>query len=84
MDSLGMVERPHGFRSSFRTWAADKEIASYEVSETAMAHLVGTTVARAYQRSSLLDKRRHLMNEWAAYLTGRKGQVLKISSTIAQ
>jgi integrase len=62
----------HGFRASFSTWVADGEIASPEVREAALAHVVGSAVARAYNRSNHSDPRRVLMQKWADYLDGRE------------
>ena len=59
---------PHGFRSSYRDWAAEKSGASYDVIELSLAHNVGNAVERAYFRSDLLDMRRPLMQAWADYL----------------
>jgi integrase len=59
----------HGFRSSFRDWAAEATNFPREAAELALAHAVGDTVERAYQRSDLLEKRRQLMDEWSAYCT---------------
>lgn len=58
----------HGFRSSFRDWAA--ELTSYpsEVVEMALAHVVGNKVEAAYRRGDLFEKRRRLMDAWADYL----------------
>ena len=72
MEDVGLAERTtvHGFRSSFRTWASEKTNADYATMEMALAHAVGSAVERSYARSDLLDKRRRLMNQWAAYLTG--------------
>jgi len=58
---------PHGFRTSLRTWLAEETDASHEAAETVLAHLTGTSVARAYQRSDLLAIRRDLMQKWANY-----------------
>ncbi|MCO4839125.1 MAG: tyrosine-type recombinase/integrase [Rhodobacteraceae bacterium] len=63
-----MTARPHGFRSSFRTWAEECTDASYEVKETALGHRVGNEVERAYQRSDLLVKRRALFTTWSSFL----------------
>ena len=63
---------PHGFRASFRTWCQDTEPATYDVCETALAHIVGGKVERAYARSDLLDRRRMLMNKWADHVTGKE------------
>jgi integrase len=58
---------PHGFRSSFRDWAAERTAFPREIAEKALAHIVGDETERAYQRGDLLDKRRRLMDAWAAY-----------------
>lgn len=59
----------HGFRSSFRHWAAERTAYPNHVVEMALAHTVGSKVEAAYRRGDLFDKRRHLMDEWAAYCT---------------
>ena len=64
---------PHGFRSSFRDWAAEETDHPREVIEAALAHVVQNKVEAAYARSDLFDRRRRLMDEWAEYLAGRRG-----------
>ena len=59
---------PHGFRSSFRDWAAECTDAPREVCELALAHVNSDRVEAAYRRSDLFDKRRRLMGDWAAYV----------------
>ena len=59
---------PHGFRSSFRDWAAEETDHPREVIEAALAHVVQNKVEAAYARSDLFERRRRLMDEWAAYL----------------
>ena len=66
---LGTGAVPHGFRSSFRDWAAERTDAPHAVMEAALAHKVTNRVEAAYFRSDLLDCRRKLMQEWADYLT---------------
>ncbi|WP_292532181.1 site-specific integrase [Methylocystis sp.] len=61
----------HGFRSSFRDWAAECTSYSQEICEMALAHTVSNKVEAAYRRGDLFDRRRALMEEWASYLTGR-------------
>ena len=61
---------PHGFRSSFRDWAAEKTDHPREVIEAALAHVVQNKVEAAYARSDLFERRRRLMGDWAAYLDG--------------
>src|SRR5215471_3816107 len=57
----------HGFRASFKTWAAERTNFAREVVEAALAHVVGNKVEAAYQRGDLFDKRRRLMDAWAAF-----------------
>jgi integrase len=57
----------HGFRSSFRDWAADRTSFPREVAEMALAHAVPSAVEAAYRRTDLFDKRRKLMEAWATY-----------------
>jgi integrase len=57
----------HGFRSSFRTWAAEQTNYPREVAEQALAHTIPNAVERAYKRTTLFDKRRQLMAQWAKY-----------------
>ena len=57
----------HGFRSSFRDWAGNVSSFPREVTETALAHVIGDKAEQAYRRSDALDKRRKLMEAWATY-----------------
>lgn len=59
----------HGFRSAFRDWAGEETSFPREVAEQALAHTVGDATERAYRRGDALEKRRKLMEAWAAYLT---------------
>jgi integrase len=55
----------HGFRSTFRDWAAEHTEFSREVAEAALAHTIADKVEAAYRRGDLFAKRRQLMNAWA-------------------
>ena len=57
----------HGFRSTFRDWAAETTGYPGDVVEMALAHTVGNKVEAAYRRGDLFDKRRRLMDDWATY-----------------
>src|SRR3984957_5857992 len=57
----------HGFRSSFRDWAGNETHFQREVAEAALAHVIGNAAEQAYRRSDALEKRRALMEAWAAY-----------------
>ena len=59
---------PHGFRSSFRDWAAEETDHPQEVIEAALAHMVRNKVEAAYRRTDLFERRRILMDDWAGYL----------------
>jgi len=64
----------HGFRSTFRDWAAERTNYSREVAEAALAHAVGDKVEAAYRRGDLFGKRRRLMEAWASYCVVRAAQ----------
>jgi len=57
----------HGFRATFRTWAAEKTNFDFDVCEKALSHTVGNATSRAYSRGSQIEKRRALMDRWAKY-----------------
>jgi len=59
----------HGFRSSFRDWAAERTHFPSEVAEMALAHVVGSKVEAAYRRGDMFEKRRRLMDAWAEFCT---------------
>ena len=61
---------PHGLRSSFRDWAAEKTNAPHAVMEKVLAHSVANATEAAYFRSDLLEQRRPLMDEWSEFLEG--------------
>ena len=74
---MGVDATVHGFRSSFRDWAAEKTDHGGDAAELALAHAVGGKVRTAYQRGDLLEKRRLLMKDWANY-------ILKAQSTLSR
>jgi integrase len=57
----------HGFRSTFRDWAAECTSYAHEVCEMALAHAIGNKAEAAYRRGDLFEKRRRLMDDWATY-----------------
>lgn len=69
----------HGFRSSFRDWAAERTLFEGAVVEAALAHTNANRVEAAYRRTNYLEKRRSLMDEWAGFLAGPKRPVAKDS-----
>lgn len=60
---------PHGLRSTFRQWAAERGFPR-DMAEMALAHFIGSEVERAYQRSDMLERRRAMMAAWAGFLMG--------------
>ncbi|RFP88266.1 site-specific integrase [Rhodobacteraceae bacterium 63075] len=62
---------PHGLRSTFRDWAAERTDYPRETAEIALAHNVGSEVERAYRRSDMIEKRRAMMEDWADFVMGR-------------
>ena len=76
--TTGLADRStvHGFRSSFRDWCADTG-KPREIAEAALAHTVGG-VEGAYFRSDLFERRRRLMADWAAYLSGDDAKVVPL------
>jgi integrase len=69
------VATVHGFRSTFKDWAADLTKYPNEMSEMAMAHTVDDKVEAAYRRSDMREKRRRMMTDWAAYCDGGKNKI---------
>lgn len=72
---------PHGLRSTFRDWAAERTHFPGDMAEVALAHKVGSAVEAAYRRGDMVEKRRALMAAWADFLTGARtnnGKVVRI------
>lgn len=63
---------PHGLRSTFRDWAAERTDHPRDMAEIALAHRVGSEVERAYRRGDMIEKRRQMMADWAHFLGGGK------------
>ena len=70
----------HGFRSSFRDWAAERTNFPSEVAEMALAHVVVNKVEAAYRRGDLFEKRRRLMDAWAEFLAKAPAGLGKVVS----
>lgn len=78
VDDKGRTITVHGFRSSFRMWAAEATNYPREVAEHALAHQLPDAVERAYQRGSLFTKRVEMMRDWAGYCAGARAQVSSV------
>jgi integrase len=71
----------HGMRSAARSWMADQGVA-FELAEAALGHQVGDAVVQAYQRSSMLERRRPVLASWASFVTGSAaGNVIELRRT---
>nr|WP_325252888.1 integrase arm-type DNA-binding domain-containing protein [Amylibacter sp.] len=79
MERRGMVERPHGFRSSFRDWTAEATSTPRDVAETCLGHVSGGVVERAYKRTDFLEQRRMLMERWGRCLERPNSNIAKIA-----
>ena len=66
---------PHGLRSTFRDWCAERGF-DRDMAEISLAHIVGSAVERAYRRSDMIERRRALMAAWADFLTGNDAGVV--------
>ncbi|OWU70501.1 tyrosine-type recombinase/integrase [Marinibacterium profundimaris] len=62
---------PHGLRSTFRDWVAERTHFPGDMAEVALAHKVGNAVEASYRRGDMVEKRRAMMAAWADYLTGK-------------
>jgi integrase len=79
MERRGLEARPHGFRTSLRTWLAEATDAPHEVAETMLGHVTDSSVVRAYRRTDFLEQRRVLAERWADHVTGGGGRVVKLA-----
>lgn len=69
---------PHGLRSTFRDWVAERTSYPGDMAEVALAHRVGNAVEASYRRGDMIEKRRKMMAAWADYLTGKERAGAKI------
>lgn len=69
MRRMGVDAVPHGARSSFRDWCAERTAYPRDVAEQALAHAIGDKVEAAYRRGDLLEKRRRMMQDWATFVS---------------
>lgn len=76
--SSGRPAVPHGLRSTFRDWVAEKTAFPGEMAEVALAHKVANVVEAAYRRGDQVEKRRQMMAAWAGFLSGESGKVVRL------
>lgn len=71
---------PHGLRSTFRDWVAERTTYAGEMAEVALAHRISNAVEAAYRRGDMVEKRRVMMAAWAGFLSGadmKRGKVVE-------
>ena len=81
MERRGLEARPHGFRTSLRTWLAEATDTPHEVAEMMIAHKTDGSVVRAYRRTDFLEQRHKLAERWADHVTGGAAQVVKLAGS---
>ena len=79
MERRGMPERPHGFRTSLRTWLAEATDAPHEVAETMLSHTADNKVVRTYRRTDFLEQRAVLLERWGPFVTGNEDKVVQLA-----
>jgi integrase len=85
LERMGADEfTPHGFRSTFRTWAGERTTFAYEICEAALAHKVGSSVSLAYNRGDLFERRRELMQAWDRFIEGGSASVVPFAKTVSR
>ncbi len=78
LNERGCLFRPHGFRSSFRTWCAEATDIPREIAEVALAHSVGSQVERSYSRTDFLERRKLLMQRWGNFVAGNCADIVQV------
>lgn len=78
---MGEDAVPHGFRSTFRDWVAEQTNFAADLAEAALAHVIADKTVAAYQRGTMLEKRRELMIAWANYCDGATAGATRLAAT---
>lgn len=81
-DTQGRYATPHGFRSTFRNWAADNKY-NYDDAERALAHTISNAVQAAYERTDRLEARISMMQDWADYAFSKISSTKSLENEIA-
>lgn len=80
MRDAGLSYVPHGLRSSFRDWAAEKmPHVPDPVADAALSHTIPDAVVKAYKRTKFLEMRRTLLDAWGRFITSEKGKVVQLA-----
>ncbi len=88
---VGFIDRnskrpavPHGLRSTFRDWVAERTHFPSDMAEIALAHKIGNAVEASYRRGDMIEKRRRLMTAWSTFLGGKTVTTGNVSSLVIQ
>ena len=81
--TLGIDATVHGFRSTFKDWAAETTNHSNEVSEMALAHTIGSKMEAAYRHGDILQKRKELMQGWSDFLCSKNEKIIRLKKGAA-
>lgn len=84
MRRLNRTEVPHGFRSTFRDWAAELTMYPGEMAELALAHTISNAVEAAYRRGDMFQKRFKMMEDWADFISKIDMAIIEIPLTVAE
>lgn len=82
MERQGLEARPHGFRTSLRTWLAEATDARHEVAEAMLAHSTDGGLVRVYRRTDWIEQRAALAERWADHVTGGAGRVVQLAGAV--
>src|SRR5262249_30818473 len=79
LDRMGRGDlTAHGFRATFKTWAGERTGFAREIVEACLTHVISGELERAYRRGSFFDKRRRLMDQWAAFCLASPAAVVPL------
>lgn len=78
MQRCGLKARPHGFRTSLRTWLAERTDAPHEVAEAMLAHVTDSKVVRTYRQTDFLSQRRIYLERWTQHCTSDDAKIINI------
>ena len=78
MERCGLNARPHGFRTSLRTWLAERTDAPHEVAEAILSHVTDSKIVRTYRQTDFLDQRRVYLERWTQHCTKDCATIINI------
>ena len=85
--TLAVLSTTHGFRTSFRKWAGeqmDERSVAFEVAEAVLAHTIGNQASQSYNRTTMLERRRPVMQNWANYVSPSADNVVRLRAAAGE